>query len=213
MLTKVKKPLTDEEALGEQNRGAPVPFLTGQQKKILHEFRHDEKGLSGRSLADEGLGLQFTPDPTEPWLNPNWIKLNLGTYRNFTTTGWINIASPGDAKRDFNLDYMSLWRVTPESFHFIYAPYILDEVDNPPAFLRLLRDLTKRGGVVGVVIENRDELIRLGRRFDKARFNTAELKRLLYATGFKEMGEIDFRVFDLAGGDPANTGFFAQRSA
>ena len=213
MLAKVKKSLTDEEALGRQGRGVSVPSLTDKERKILYEYRHDEKGLSGRSLADEGLGLQFTPDPTEPWLNPNWIKLNLGTYRNFTTAGWINIATPQDSIRDFNIPYMRLGYVNPESFHFIYAPYLVDVVENPLNFLRLLHDLTKRGGVVGVVTENRDELIRWGRRFDKARFNTAELERILREAGFKEMGEIDFRVFDLAGGDPANTGFFAQRSA
>jgi hypothetical protein len=206
VLIKSKKPLTTEEALGQQNEGMHVPELTQEQKKLLHEYRHD------LGLAEQGLGLQAMLEPPEIWLREDTVKLNLGTYKNFSTRGWINIASPGEEKRDFHLPLDQL-RLAPESANFIYAPFALETLKAPLQALRYWRDSLKCGGELAVVINDRDELIRLGRKFEAARFNGPELLRLLCEAGFdaNKMLPINFRTFDLAGDDPAYRGYFAKK--
>jgi hypothetical protein len=138
------------------------------------------------------------------------VKLNLGTYREFTTPGWINVAGLNDERRDFNLpmDELSL---QSSCVDFLYAPYILDSLLAPLNTLRRWRDMLKPQGVLAIVVSDRDELIRQGRRFDAARFNKTELGHLLEDAGFSDWREIDFRAFDLCGSDSANVGFFAER--
>lgn len=201
---KVKKPLSDEEALGRQNRGVRTPTLAEEEKKLLYEYRHDMR-------LPENVGMQFVPDSDLPWLREDVLKLNLGTYRKFTAGSWIQVARPNEEKRDFNIPYEALAGVQKEKFQFVYAPYILSEVENPAKLVELLHDLLTYRGVLGVVEYDRDELIRQGRGFENARFNLSELGRLIQHAEFADWAEIDFREFDLAGGDSAHIGFFAQR--
>lgn len=203
MLLKIKRELSEAEALGPQNKGIVNPTLDEKQKNLLYEFRMDAK-------LDPRIGLQFTPESDLPWLTPSTVKINLGTYRDFTTTGWFNIAGENDERRDFNLPLDQL-KLQPESIDFIYAPYILDGLIAPVNMLRLWRDSLKPHGVVAVVVSDRDELIRQGRKFEAARFNKTELAHAIEDAGFSDWAEIDFRAFDLCGNDSANVGFFAEK--
>lgn len=199
------KEVTEEMALGKQNKGVknPIP-LSREQKTILYEYRKDNR------VPDE-IGMQFIEDSHLPWLRDEFLKLNLGTYREFYTKGWINISSSKEKKIEFTLDYKHLSGLPKGVFMFINAPFIVEQVDNPETFLVVLYDLLKSGGIAAIVTNNRDQLIREGRKFDHARFNTERLASMIQHAGFVDWREIDFQEFDLAGGDSAYTGFFAQR--
>ena len=203
MLIKVKRELSETEALGQQNRGIVNPALTEDQKALLYEYRMDAK-------LDPCVGLQFTPESDLPWLRPDTVKLNLGVYRQFTTPGWFNIGDVDQEKRDFNVPLGEL-NLTAESVDFIFAAFCLETLLYPLRALRMWRDILKPKGILAVSIHDRDELIRTGRRFECARFNDAELARLLREAGFEKLVPIDFRTFDLAGADPAYKGYFAER--
>jgi hypothetical protein len=203
MLIKVKRELSETEALGQQNRGIVNPALTEDQKALLYEYRMDAK-------LDPRIGLQFTPESDLPWLRPDTVKINLGTYRNFTTPGWFNVAGENEERRDFNLPLDQL-KLQAESIDFIYAPFIINELIAPVNMLRMWRDSLKPHGVLALVISDRDELIRQGRKFDRARFSKTELAHAIEDAGFSDWREIDFRAFDLCGNDSANVGFFAER--
>ena len=203
MLLKIKRELTETEALGPQNKGIVNPTLDERQKELLREYRMDAK-------LDPRVGLQFTPEPDLPWLRFDTVKLNLGTYREFTTPGWINVAGLNDERRDFNLPMDEL-NLQPSCVDFLYAPYILDSLLAPLNTLRRWRDMLKPHGVLAVVVSDRDELIRQGRRFEQARFNKTELAHLIEDAGYSDWREIDFRTFDLCGNDSANVGFFAEK--
>jgi len=203
MLIKVKRELTETEVLGPQNKGIVNPTLDERQKELLREYRMDAK-------LDPRIGLQFTPESDLPWLRPDTVKINLGTYRNFTTPGWFNVAGENEERRDFNLPLDQL-KLQAESIDFIYAPFIINELIAPVNMLRMWRDSLKPHGILALVISDRDELIRQGRKFDRARFSKTELAHAIEDAGFSDWREIDFRAFDLCGNDSANVGFFAER--
>jgi hypothetical protein len=204
MLTRTKKEMTAREALGHQAPGMYVPDLTEQQKKLLHECRMDMH-------FPEGVGLQWTPDSVYPWFRDDVVKINLGVYRKFSgVDNWINVASDGEKKVDFNIPY-GLVRLPEGSVGFIYCPYVLSKLDDPSKFLTMMKAALIHGGVVAIVEEDRDYLIREGRKFEDARFNGAELERLVVDSHMREHAAIDFEQFTLAGGDFANIGFFGLR--
>lgn len=202
--------LTLDKALGPQNRGMEIPkeveaALTPREVKDLHEFRMD--------VVDKiapGAGLQFTEDSIAPWCNDRAIKLNLGDYREFPAYGWINIGHSTDGKKQFNIDLQKLV-LSPYTVDFIYAPFVLEKVENPVAALRAWRAGLKQSGFVAVVIEDLDKLLRAGRKFERARFNLGQLKKMLAEAGYSKVYEINFNMFDLAGDDPGYSGCFAVR--
>ena len=204
MLTRTKKKMTSREALGHQAPGMYVPALTDQQKKLLYECRMDMK-------FPKGMGLQWTPDSAYPWFRDDVIKINLGPYRKFSNIEkWINVSADGDKKTDFTLPYR-LPRIPERSVGFIYCPYVLSKVGDPEAFVKMMKAALVHGGIFAVIEEDRDFLIKEGRKFEDARFNGAELERLVVDVHMREHAAVDFEQFTLAGGDFANIGFFGLR--
>lgn len=206
MLVKDKRRFTMEDAVGTVNRGVLNPDLDERSRQILYEYRNDT------GLAKQGLGLQFTPDAPEVWLNPQKIKLNLGSYRDFSAPRWINVAGPRDPKREFNMPLDRL-QLKESSVDFIYAPFLIETMPSPLQAARYWRDALKVGGVLAAVINDRDKLIAQGRPFGHTRLGGRDLMRMLEDAGFEypKMEPINFRRFSLAGNDPGHLGYFAIR--
>lgn len=204
---RVGKEVTVEEALGPQNKGVIPPDITDQKSlKLLREYRMD---VVDKIHPD--LGLQHVEDSPFPWISDHTVKLNLGSYREFATFGWINIGLPGGEKRQFNVALEELKGLAPMSVDFIFAPFVLDKVADPERCLKIWRGVLKASGCIAVVIEDRDKKIKEGGGFEACRFNEEELRRAMEGAGYTDLVKIGFNWFSLAGEDSCYSGFIGFR--
>lgn len=209
-----RKVLTVEEALGPQNRGAVLDpllrTLSQEQLKDIYEWRKDILGK-----VDPRIGLQFAPDSPMPWLNPTRMKLNLGTYRQFSVESWITVSDPSDPERHRSEFCMPLHLVKVKNVDFLYAPFVLNKVPVPLEALRNWRDCLKpTTGIACVVIEDQGLRIKKGLPFDTTVQVLYEknLRDLMLEAGFVDLCKVNFDRFDLCGKEDYYVGFFGYMS-